>query len=254
MSCVTIPIAVCTCARAHPTSVYQKRLDRSSSNLLCGWEPIGYEAFTCHGSHFTLRSASAHVHTPYLYLRNGLTDCAQICCEFVAQSVCSVGGLRGGRFARWAVCAVGGFARWAVCAVGDLCGGRFARLAVYAVGGLRGWRFARLAVCAVGGLRGGWRFGQLAVCAVGGLRGWRFARLAVCAIGDLRDWRFTRWAVCVVGGLRGLCLVVGGLCLAVCVWGLAVCAFQFAVSGLRLTIGAVCGLCLRCCFTVGVLQ
>ena len=56
MSCVTIPIAVCTCARAHPTSVYQKRLDQSSSNLLCGWEPIGYEAFT-------LRSARAHVHT-----------------------------------------------------------------------------------------------------------------------------------------------------------------------------------------------
>ena len=47
---------------------------------------------------------------------------------------------------------------------------RFARLAVCAVGGLRGWRFARLAVCAVGGLRG-WRFARLAVCAVGSLRG-----------------------------------------------------------------------------------
>ena len=107
--------------------------------------------FQCHGSHFTLRSALAHVHTPYLYLRNGLTDCAQICCEFVTQSavtqsVCGVGGLHGGRFARWAVCTVGG---------------------------LRDWRFAQLAVCAVGGLRGGWRFSCLAVCAVGGLRGWR---------------------------------------------------------------------------------
>ena len=47
---------------------------------------------------------------------------------------------------------------------------RFARLAVCAVGGLRGWRFARLAVCAVGG----WRLARLrdwrlAVCAVGSL-------------------------------------------------------------------------------------
>ena len=120
MSCVTFHIAVCTCARAHPISVSQKRLDRSRSNFLCGWEPFGYEAFTCHGSHFTLRSARAHVHTPYLYLRNGLADCAQICCEFMTQPV----------------------ARWAVCAVGDLRGGRFARLAVYAVGGLRSWWFA----------------------------------------------------------------------------------------------------------------
>ena len=139
MSCVTFPIAVCTCARAHPTSVYQKRLDRSSSNLLCGWEPIRYEVFTCHGSHFTLRSARAHVHTPYLYLRNGLADCAQMCCEFVSesavtQSVCAVGGLRG----------------WPV---GGLRGCRFARLAVCAVGSLRDWRFARLAVCVIGGLR-----------------------------------------------------------------------------------------------------
>ena len=193
MSCVTIPIAVCTCARAHPTSVYQKRLDRSSSNLLCGWEPIGYEAFTCHGSHFTLRSGSAHMHTPYLYLRNGLADCAQICCEFVAQSVCAVGGLRGGRFARLAVCAVGG---------------------------LRGgWRFGQLAVWAVGGL-GSWRFGQLAVCAVGGLRDWWFARLAVCAVGGLRGGRFARFAF---GGWR---FVFGGLRLGFGGLRLAVCAFQ----------------------------
>ena len=83
MPCVTFHIAVCTCARAHPISVSQKRLDRSRSNLLCGWEPIGYEVFTCHGSQFTLRSARAHVHSPYLYLRNGLADCAQIllCCD-----------------------------------------------------------------------------------------------------------------------------------------------------------------------------
>ena len=53
-------------------------------------------------------------------------------------------------------------------------GRRFSRLAVCAVGGLRGWRFARLAVCAVGGLRC-WQFARLAVCAVGG---WR-----VCAVG-----------------------------------------------------------------------
>ena len=119
-----------------------------------------YEAFTCHGSHFTLRSALAHVHTPYLYLRNGLADCAQICCEFVTQSAVTQ-----------SVCAVGGLRYW-----------RFAQLAVCAVGGLRGWRFARLAVCAVvGGLRG-WRFAQLAVCAIGD-----FARWAVCVVGGLRD-------------------------------------------------------------------
>ena len=157
MSCVTFHIAVCTCARAHPIFVSQKWLDRSRSNLLCGWEPIGYEAFTCHGSHFSLRSARAHVHTPYLYLRNGLADCAQICCEFVTQSAVTQSA-----------------ARWAVCAVGGLRGGRFARWAVCAVGGLRGERFARWAVCATRGLRG-WRFAQLAVCAVGGLRSWRFA-------------------------------------------------------------------------------
>ena len=192
MSCVIFHIAVCTCARAHTISVSQKRLDRSRSNLLCGWEPIGYEAFTCHGSHFTLRSARAHVHTPYLYLRNGLADYAQICCEFVAQSVCAVGGLRGGRFARWAVCAVGG---------------------------LRGGRFARWAGCAVGGLRG-WRFTRLAVCAVGGLRGRRLARLAVCAIGGLRDWRFPRLAVCAV------CV----WWLAVCVWRFAFGVWRFALD------------------------
>ena len=213
MARVTFPITVCTCARAHPISLYQKRLDRSSSNLLCSWKPIGYEAFTCHGPHFTLRSARAHVHTSYLHLRNGFADCAQICCAFetqsaVTQSVCAVGGLRVGRFARWAVCALGGlrvgrFARWAVCAVGGLRSWRFARLAVCAVGGLRGWRFARLAVCAVG------------VCAVGGLRGWQFARLAVCAVGGLRGWRFARLAVCAVGGLRDLRLAVGGLRLTV---------------------------------------
>ena len=183
MSCITFHIAVCTCARAHPISVCQKRLDRSRSNWMCGWEPVGYAAFTCHGSHFTLQSARAHVHTPYLCLRNGLADYAQICCAFVTQSAvirsaCAVGGLRGGQFARWAVCAIGGLRDW-----------RFARLAVCAVGGLRGWRFARLAVCAVdvcavggfGGLRG-WRSAQLAVCVEGGLRGGRFARLAVYAV------------------------------------------------------------------------
>ena len=36
--------------------------------------------FTCHVSHFPLRSARAHVLTPSLYIRNGLTDRAQICC------------------------------------------------------------------------------------------------------------------------------------------------------------------------------
>ena len=208
MSCVIFHIAACTCARAHPISVSQKRLDRSRSNLLCGWEPIGYEPFTCHGSHFTLRSARAHVHTPYLYLRNGLADCAQICCEFVAQSVCAVGGLRGG----WR------FAQLTVCAVGGLRSGR-----VYAIGGLRGWRFARLAVCAIGGLRD-WRFARLAVCAIGGLRGGRFAWWAVCAV---CVW----WlAVCVWRFAFGVWrFAFGYLRFSVCGWWFAVDDWRFAV-------------------------
>ena len=209
---------LCACVRAHPIAASQKRLGRSRSNLLCGLEPIRYEVFTCHGSHFTLRSARAHVHTSYLYLRNGLSDCAQICCVFVTQwavtqSVCAVSGLRGGRFARWAVRAVGGLRGWpvAVCAVGR-------------------WRFARLAVCAVGGLRG-WRFARLAVCAIGGLRGWRFARLAVRAVCVWRlavcVWRF---AFCVWRFAFDLWrFAFGGLRFSVCGWRLAVC-------GLRLTL------------------
>ena len=87
------------------------------------------------------------------------------------------------RFARLAVCAVGAFA------VGGLRGWRFARLAVCAVGGLRGWQFARLAFCAVGD----WRL------AVGGLR-WAFYgggfvdrtfQLLLCSFSD--------WHFCVLG-------------------------------------------------------
>ena len=171
-------------------------------------------------SHFTLRSARAHVHTPYLYLRNGLTNRAQICCVVGSLLVTRLSQVMGhishcGLHVRTCtphICSSGTawpialkfvvhvwpnqlwpnqFARWAVCAVG--------RLAVCAVGGLRGWRFGRLAVCAVGGLRG-WRFTRLAVCVVGGLRGGRFARLAVYTVGHLRSWRFARLAVCAVGG------------------------------------------------------
>ena len=213
MSCVTIPIAVCTCARAHPTSVYQKRLNRSSSNLLCGWEPIGYEAFTCHGSHFTLRSASAHP------ISSACMCTPHICISGMAWPIALkfVVNLWPNQFARWAVCAVGG-----------LRGGPFARWAVCAIGGLRGWRFPQLTVCAVGGLRG-WRFARwLAVWAVGGLRDWRFARLAVCTIGGLRGGRFAWWAVC-----------------AVCVWWLAVCVWRFAFGVWRFAFGglrfSVCG-------------
>ena len=43
------------------------------------------------------------------------------------------------------------FARLAVCAVG---GWRLARLRGWRLAHLRGWQFARLAVCAVGSLRG----------------------------------------------------------------------------------------------------
>ena len=115
MSWVTFHIAVCTCARAHLISISQERFGRLRSNLLCICDPIS----------------------------------------------CDPISLRGERFARWAVCTVGGSR-----------GGRFARLAG---GGLRGWRFARLAVCAVGGSRG-------LRLAVGGLC------LAVCVL---------RLAVCV---------------------------------------------------------
>ena len=201
MSSVTFHIAICTCARAHPISVAQERLGRLRSSLLCICDPIS----------------------------------------------CDPISLRGGWFARWVVCAVG---RLVVC---GLRGWRFARLAICAVGGLRGWRFARLAVCAVGGLRG-WRFARLAVCTVDGWRGWRYARWADCAVGGLRGWRFARFAV---GGLRlAVCVwrfAFGGLRLAVCVWRfafgglrlafgrlrLAVSGLQFAVGSLRLTIGGL---------------
>ena len=86
-------------------------------------------------------------------------------------------------------------------------GWRFARLAVCAVGGLRGLRFA------VGFLWWGWRFAvevlRFTVC------GWRFAvgvlRLAFCG------WRFAvgilRWAFCggrfVVGVFQSVDLAIG---------------------------------------------
>ena len=81
------------------------------------------------------------------------------------------------------------FARLVVGAVGGLRGWRFARWAVY------GWQFGRLAVL------GGWRFGRLAVWAVGGLGGWAFQWLAVWAGSGLGGWRFSWLAVCVVGQL-----------------------------------------------------
>ena len=174
MSCVTFHIVICTCARAHPISVSQKRLDQSRSNLLCGWEPVGYEAFTCHGSHFTLRFPRAHVHT-------------HICSSGTAWPIAFKfvvhlwpNQLWPNQFARWAVCAVGGLR--------GLRDWRFARLAVYAIGGLRGGRFARLAF-------GGWRF------VFGGFAFgvWRFAfdglRFPVCGWWfAVDDWRLAVWA------------------------------------------------------------
>ena len=115
---------------------------------------------------------------------------------------CDPISLRGGRFALWAVCAVGG-----------LRDGRFAR-------------FAWLAVCAVGGLRG-WRFVRLAVCAVGGLSGGRFARWVVCyAVGGLRGWRFPRFAL-------------GGLRLAVSALQFAVGGLRLTIGGLRFALDVV---------------
>ena len=161
--------------------------------------------------------ARAHVHLQTRLRISGMT--APIVLKFGF----AVDGLRGWRFARFAVCVVG-----------DWCGWRFARLAVcvcrFAFGGLAVdglrlavggcWRFAF----------GGWRFGglafgclRLAVCV------WRFAfgglRLAVCV------WRFA------FGGLHldvdDFRFAVDGLRLAVCVWQwrLTVCVFV-----LRLTV------------------
>ena len=194
----------------------------------------------CHVTHFTLRSARAHVHTPYLYLRNGLTDRAQICCVVGSLLVTrlshcglhvrtctpiSVAQERLGRLRSNLLCICDPISCDPISLRGGrLAGWRFARLAVCAVGGLRGWRFARLAVCAVGGLRG-WRFAQLAVCAVGGLRSWRFARLAVCAVGGLRGWRFAQLAVCAVGCLRG--------------WRFALCSLRLTIGSLRFALDVV---------------
>ena len=89
-----------------------------------------------------------------------------VCCWRFAQLVVrAVGGLRGWRFARRAVC-----------------GWRFGRLAVWGlvVWGLAVWG---LAVWAVGGL-GVWAFRRLATWAGSGLGGWRFAWLADWAVGD----------------------------------------------------------------------
>ena len=134
--------------------------------------------------------ASAHVHTPILYLQKGPSYYPE--------------NQR------------------------DPCGRRFARLAVCGVGGLRGWRLARLAV---GGLRG-WRFARLAVCGFGGWRGWRFAGLAVCAVGGLRGWRLVctvdGWFARLTVGLRGWRLARLAR-LAFCVWG-----FEFRVLNLNL--------------------
>ena len=145
-------------------------------------------------SYFTLRSAHAHVHTPSLYLRNGLTDRAQIYCVVGSLLVTRLSHVMDHishcdlhvRTCTPHICISGmawpialkfvvnlwpnQFARWAVCAVGGLRGGRFARFAFggwgFVFGGLRlGFGGLRLAVCAfqfaVGGLRltiGGLRF------------------------------------------------------------------------------------------------
>ena len=128
-------------------------------------------------SYFTLRSAHAHVHTPSLYLRNGLTDRAQICCVVGSLLVTRLSHVMGHishcdlhvRTCTPHICISGMAWPIALKFVVNLWPNQFAWWAVCAVGGLRGRRFARWAVCAVGGLRGG-RFARLAVHAVGGFR------------------------------------------------------------------------------------
>ena len=68
---------VCTCARAHRTSVSQERLDRLCSNLVSGLWAMNYVLSTSHGWYI---SARAQVHTALLHLGNGLADCVQIWC------------------------------------------------------------------------------------------------------------------------------------------------------------------------------
>ena len=72
MSCVSFNIAVCTCARADPISVSQKRLDRSRSNLMCGWEPIICYLITCHGwgVYLHVRPCNYKTQVAHPYLRN----------------------------------------------------------------------------------------------------------------------------------------------------------------------------------------
>ena len=87
MSWVTLHIAVCTCARAHPIFESQERLGRLRSNLLCICDPISCDSISLRGG----RLARLAVFRGWRL------------------AVCAVGGLRDWRFARLAVCAVGGF-------------------------------------------------------------------------------------------------------------------------------------------------
>ena len=86
MSWVTFHIAVCTCARAHPISIYQERLGRLRSNLLCICDPISCDPISLRGGRFARLAGW----------------------RFAWLVVCAVGGLRGWRFARLPVCAIGG--------------------------------------------------------------------------------------------------------------------------------------------------
>ena len=66
-----------TCARADATQclVYRERLDGLHLNLVRGSRSISYEFYTTHGRG---ASALAHMRTPFWYLGNGWTDCAEI--------------------------------------------------------------------------------------------------------------------------------------------------------------------------------
>ena len=149
MSCVTFHIAVCTCARADPISVSQKRLDRSRSDLLCGWEPIICYLITCHG-------LCVYLHVPPCNYKTGVRISG-----IIASIVLKIGLLLGVhisiiRNVPPVVTHVhvhnhnANFGTvWSIL-VSALCREvqrwRFARLAVCAFGGLRVWWFTRLAV------------------------------------------------------------------------------------------------------------
>ena len=126
----------------------------------------------CHISHCGLHVCSVHVHTPSLYMRNGLTDRAQICCVVGSLLVTRFSHVMGhiphcGLHGRRYVHTPHLYLRNGLADCAQICC-TFVTQSVCAVGGLRGlrlvvcvWRFAfgglRFAVCGWSLAVDGWR-------------------------------------------------------------------------------------------------